>query len=175
MLSQRNRLSLALMLQSRLESLKEGDLRADPAKASLMERLKGQAPASGESCYICGKIRWAMDRMVDNLLRMYSGQQELRELFAQQEKLCYPHYKLLMERREGLDRKYQKQFCEKAEELVRRELDTLYQDVSHFCNMFDYRNSGLKADWGSSRDSIERAIGFLTGDTGFVEKTKSKP
>jgi hypothetical protein len=28
--------------------------------------------------------------------------------------------------------------------------------------MFDYRNEG--ADWGNSRDSIERSVEFLTGE-----------
>ena len=28
--------------------------------------------------------------------------------------------------------------------------------------MFDYRNNGAEADWGNAKDSIERAIWFLT-------------
>ncbi|MDE6745025.1 MAG: hypothetical protein K2J72_00150, partial [Oscillospiraceae bacterium] len=32
---------------------------------------------------------------------------------------------------------------------------------SHYCSMYDYRNTGKDADWGNSRDSIERAIKFL--------------
>ena len=69
-------------------------------------------------------------------------------------------------------KKYRKQFSDTAKRLVKTEMEMLFQDVSHFCNMFDYRNSDLKADWGNSRDSIERTIGFLTGRTEFVEKSK---
>ena len=32
--------------------------------------------------------------------------------------------------------------------------------VTHFCRMYDYRSRGQ--DWGNSRDSIERAIWYLT-------------
>ena len=32
--------------------------------------------------------------------------------------------------------------------------------MTHFTKMFDYRNAG--GDWGNSRDSIERAIQWLT-------------
>ena len=38
----------------------------------------------------------------------------------------------------------------------------LYADVSKYCSMYDYRSAGKDADWGNSKDSIERAIGFLT-------------
>ena len=39
-------------------------------------------------------------------------------------------------------------------------LDALEADVSHYCKMFDYRSKG--GDWGTSKDSIERSIAFLT-------------
>ncbi|HRK92956.1 MAG TPA: DUF6062 family protein, partial [Ruminococcus bicirculans (ex Wegman et al. 2014)] len=47
-------------------------------------------------------------------------------------------------------------------ELTSKYLDTLEADVSHYCKMYDYRNTGANADWGNSKDSIERAIKFLT-------------
>lgn len=172
MLSQRNRLSLALMLQSRLAELLDQDLISQTSKAPLMERLKGTASGQGEDCYICGKIQWAMSRMVSNLMGMYTAQEEVRQLFEQQPKLCYPHYKLLMEQQDRVGKKYRKQFCDTAKRLVKSEMELLFQDVSHFCKMFDYRNSDLKADWGNSRDSIERAIGFLTGETEIISKPK---
>ena len=30
--------------------------------------------------------------------------------------------------------------------------------------MYDYRNNTENADWGNSRDAIERSIAFLTGN-----------
>ena len=52
-------------------------------------------------------------------------------------------------------------FNKLAGELTERHIALLYKDVSHYCKMYDYRNSGKDADWGNSRDSIERAIKFL--------------
>ena len=49
MLSQRNRLSLALMLQSRLAELLDQNLSIQPAKVSLIERLKGEGSSQKES------------------------------------------------------------------------------------------------------------------------------
>ena len=45
---------------------------------------------------------------------------------------------------------------------VDKYIQTLYDDVSHYCSMYDYRNTGADADWGNSKDSIERSISFLT-------------
>jgi len=30
--------------------------------------------------------------------------------------------------------------------------------------MFDYRNNGEDADWGNSKDAIERTVAFLDGE-----------
>ena len=49
-------------------------------------------------------------------------------------------------------------FKELVLSLLDRHLESVGGDVSHFCKMFDYRNAGPNADWGNSRDSIERAI-----------------
>ena len=61
-----------------------------------------------------------------------------------------------------MSKKYQKQFIDSCGELTSKYLDTLEADVSHYCKMYDYRNTGANADWGNSKDSIERAIKFLT-------------
>ncbi|MDE7279358.1 MAG: hypothetical protein K2N26_06495, partial [Oscillospiraceae bacterium] len=45
--------------------------------------------------------------------------------------------------------------------LTEKYIASLYKDVSNYCSMYDYRNTGKDADWGNSRDSIERAIKFL--------------
>ena len=46
--------------------------------------------------------------------------------------------------------------------LTKNYLESLKADITHFCSMFDYRSKGQ--EWGSSKDSIERSIAFLTGE-----------
>ena len=41
--------------------------------------------------------------------------------------------------------------------------DDLHEDLKKYCSMYDYRSGGGKADWGTSKDSVERAIAFLNG------------
>ena len=53
-------------------------------------------------------------------------------------------------------------FMEALNPLTERYLAELAGDVHHFTTRFDYRFGGKDADWGNSRDSIERAMWFLT-------------
>ena len=76
--------------------------------------------------------------------------------------LCLPHYDMLVSHCGDMDKKYQKRFIDSCNDLVKKYLDSLESDVSHYCSMYDYRNTGKDADWGNSKDSIERAIKFLT-------------
>ena len=61
-----------------------------------------------------------------------------------------------------MGKKYQGDFIKTATALTLNHLEALNADVSHFCKMFDYRNTGENADWGNSRDAVERAVWYLT-------------
>jgi hypothetical protein len=94
---------------------------------------------------------------------MYQQQEEFRKLFDEQEMLCLPHYEMLLEMMgTSLDKKLHKRFSEACSALMNKYLTELEKDVSHFCKMYDYRNTGAGADWGNSKDSVERAVKFLT-------------
>lgn len=155
MLARKSRLQMALTMQTRLKTLL--DQMEKPAIPSKKEA------AAGDTCYVCEKIEWAMERMCSNLFKLYATQEEFRQLFAEQTHLCYPHYKRLMAQAGELPKKLQKPFIEQATELCRREMESLYADVTQFCNMFDYRAGNATADWGTSRTSIERSVTHLTG------------
>lgn len=59
-----------------------------------------------------------------------------------------------------LPRKVFPLFEQETTRLAKQYAEALNGDVTHFCRMFDYRNAG--GDWGNSKDSIERAIRYLT-------------
>ena len=99
------------------------------------------------------------------MVDQYAKEEEFRKLFREQEFLCLPHLEaLLIAAADHLPKKIRPQFQQDAMELTRKPLKEIGADVSHFCKMFDYRNAGENADWGNSRDSIERAIRLLTGE-----------
>ena len=59
-----------------------------------------------------------------------------------------------------MNRKNFAPFASVTARLSKQYLEALSKDVTHFCRMFDYRNQG--ADWGNSKDAIERSIEYLT-------------
>lgn len=158
MLKRKNRLAIALMMESRLKELKANGMKAPPAAGGGLfgKKETGSAP----TCFVCHKIDWAFERMLDTLLQMYAQNEEFRTLYAQQEMLCYPHFQELAALAGKANKKHRKAFLADTTALCERALDALQEDVSHYCRMFDYRNAG--GDWGTSKDSIERAIRFLT-------------
>mgnify|MGYP001523422439 CR=1 FL=1 len=61
----------------------------------------------------------------------------------------------------GISSKLLPDFYAETAALTKNYLVSLKADITHFCSMFDYRSQGQ--DWGTSKDSIERSIAFLTG------------
>jgi hypothetical protein len=103
-----------------------------------------------------------MERLMRTFFE-YTSAPEGRELLSKQEYICLPHFDLLR----SLAPAYLKGrelagFSALASGLTERYIESLCKDVSHYCSMYDYRNSGKDADWGNSKDSIERAVKFLT-------------
>ena len=162
LLGQRNRLGVALMLESHLAETEKRVFAGLPLVGKRTSRQARSASRASESCFVCSQVEWGMERMLATVCRLYGSEREFRELFEQQEMLCLPHFSRLAEAAAGMDKRWQEEFLKAASALSRRQLGALREDVHHFTEMFDYRNHGEEADWGNSRDSIERAITYLT-------------
>lgn len=161
MLGQKNRLSLALMLQTHLDET-HNKLFSRKKLFEPKNARKKKLSEINESCFVCEKVDWGMERLMRTFFEMY-GQEDFRELFSRQEFICLPHYDLLTSLSPAyLSPKDAESFNALAGQLTEKYILTLYEDVSKYCSMYDYRNSGKDADWGNSKDSIERAVKFLT-------------
>lgn len=162
MLKQKNRLSLALMLQTHLETVKKDVFTKKGLFESKSKRQRAMS-AHNSSCFVCSKIDWAMDRLMVTVFDMYENSKDFRQLFSEQPFLCLPDCEMLINLAAvNMDKKIVPDFTDACRKLAGNYCAELYDDVSHFCSMFDYRNSGEDADWGNSKDSIERAINYLT-------------
>jgi hypothetical protein len=159
MKNQKNRLSLALMLQTHLQKLEQDYFSAKPygKKDPRTEKLKNTL----DDCFVCSAVSRGMLRFTQTLCEM-SEDPDGAKLISEQEMLCLTHFEYLLETAPRfLGKKSLDNFLSITTELAKKQIQLLYKDVSHFCSMYDYRNSGKDADWGNSRDSIERAIKFL--------------
>ena len=160
MLKQKNRLSLALMLQTHLEEV-DKQLFSRKKLFESKNAKKAKLSEINSTCFVCEKVNWGMERLMRTFFEMYSHR-DFRDLLAEQEFICLPHYDLLQSLAPVyLQKDELKSFLKLAGELTGKHIELLYKDVSHYCSMYDYRNSGKDADWGNSKDSIERAIKFL--------------
>lgn len=162
MLGQRNRLSVALMLESHLAELEKQVFSGLPLIGKSGVKQGHSAGRAADSCFVCNEVNTTMTKMLATVCRLWEEQRDFRLLFAEQECLCMPHFAALVEASARMDKKRQPDFAKAVSELAHRHLHTLQEDVSHFCRMFDYRNTGEDADWGNSKDAIERAIRWLT-------------
>ena len=153
MLAKGNRLSLALILDSRLKELSENLKPSD---------FKGKKGENGDTCFVCDKIEWGFSRMINQIYSLYNTEEEFREIFDSHGNICMPHAKRLISQSKGkIKGKNHSRFCENTYEICNNTLKNLIGDIGHFTSMYDYRNRG--GDFGESKDSPERAINWSVG------------
>ena len=166
MLGMKNRLSLALMMESHLDEVKK-HLTASPLAALVGRKTEGaqkQMEAMQTSCYVCGKVDFHMHRTVSNLFEMYARDEAFRKKYSAMPYFCLPHASLLCEQaKKSFSGKSLSAFREATMAVVLAYLDTLREDTSWFCKKFDYRYEN--EPWGNAKDAPERVAAFLTGKT----------
>ncbi len=156
-LARGSRLSVALILESLLQ---EVDAQVFPQGKAAGKKIAAAVRGRQENCFICENIDSNMKHLVENTLKLWQSDPDFRKLYGEQPYICLPHYGMALEAAQKLPRKEQPVFEEETSRLAKAYLQELSGDVTHFCRMFDYRNAG--GDWGNSKDSIERAITWLT-------------
>jgi len=164
MMSTGPKLSNALLMQTRLEYIKSNmlpdKLTSKPSKANL-ENIRN----AKSSCYVCDRIDFDVNHLLSTVFAQVPIDNKLKEQFLKQDYLCLNHYELVVTRamqKGGVKSKYLPEFIEAANTLCKKYIDTLYDDVTHFTTMFDYRNAG--GDWKNSKDSVERSVKFITSN-----------
>ena len=165
MFVRKNRLGMALTLESHLKELQE-----DLSKG-LIGSITGrpdQKPAKRiaaleRSCYVCGRIDFHFQHMAETVVVLFEGDESFSEKMKKQPYFCLPHYRLLLEKAAArLPKKRLGEFFAITEGVVKSYLESLTEDVSWFCKKFDYRYDA--EPWKNSKDSVERAIRFLRAD-----------
>ena len=155
-----NALILESHLQEIIEKLMPKKLGGKPDKKQL-EAIKSELSA----CYVCNRIERDMHHLVETVFAEWSKGGEFKDLYNAQPFICLKHYQFIMSAamgKNGVPSKLLGDFHADTAGLTKNYLLDLKKDISHFATMFDYRNRG--ADWGTSVDSIERSIEFLTGE-----------
>lgn len=156
-LARGSRLSVALILESLLQTVHD---EVFPAGKAQPKKAAAAVHSREEHCFVCENIEKNTAHLLDSTLKLWQTDGEFRQLYSQQPYICLRHYGQVLQAAAKMPKKNLVLFEEVTTELAKRYLEELNADVTHFCRMFDYRNAG--GDWGNSKDSIERAIRYLT-------------
>ena len=151
----------ALILESHLQEIMEQLL---PKKAGKPDKKQLEAlDRMLSSCYVCDRVERDMLHLMATVFAEWSKGGEFRKTFSEQPFICLNHYRFIMTAasgKGGVPSKQLSEFHADTLALVKNYLESLKKDISHFVTMFDYRSKGQ--EWGTSIDSIERSIEFLT-------------
>lgn len=161
----KNVLPMALMLQSRVDSVikrlegknitKKKKLFKKEYDDNLGENLK---KAMG-GCAVCERVESQMTRCIQNFAYMLLSDDEFKEKFLSSKGLCLKHFAMLLS-------------CLKDEgakdtllsDITKLEMDNMKRlsgEISYFVSKFDYRNKD--AAWNGTEDSPKRLSTKLSG------------
>ncbi len=162
MLGKKRMLGMGLILESHLAELKKKvakrALLGDVSAPSLEHIEKKNA-----DCYVCGRIGRNLDAMISTAIYLFEREDEFRDKFKKQPYFCLHHYDAMISyARKRMSKKLFRELFDEAQRIQNAYLDTLCGDVSWFCKKFDYNYQ--EEPWYNSKDSVPRAIKFLTGD-----------
>lgn len=164
MFTRKNRLGMALMLESHLNQLREetsggGFAALKGIGVEPMKRLEKLE----QTCYVCSRIEFSLSKMFETAVLLWEQDENFRKKLRAQPYICLPHYRMFVEYgRRGLSKKNFADFYKEVSNVVNTYFDSLREDVSWFCKKFDYRYDA--EPWGNAKDAVERAIKFTSGD-----------
>lgn len=174
-----NRLSHALILQTRIEFLSNSVdlLKKSVAKAKKPKIFKKYTKDISElqefkaientacSCVICKKMDNHLERFIKNLFVIYTKDDEFKTKFLNSKGFCIKHFYLLLQGAfDNLKADELSEFSEKLCNLQKNNLDRMYCDVEWFTKKFDYRYKD--EEWKNSKDAVERGCLKISG---FIE------
>ena len=162
MFVRKNRLGMALTLESHLDQLKK------ELKDSGLGGGMGNKPIKriGElelTCYVCERIAFNFEHMVETAVLLWNTDENFPAKLKAQPYFCLPHYKKFLQYGQSkLPKKRMQEFARDVQAIEEAYLEELSGDVSWFCKKFDYRYD--EEPWYNSKDAVERSMKFLRSD-----------
>lgn len=162
MFARKNRLGMALTMESHLAELRE-EMRDGRWFAAPGKKPMKRVDSLEKSCYVCRRIEFNFAHMVETAVLLWEKDEAFRQKLQAQPYFCLPHYRrLLVCAEERLDKKQFADFEKTVAAIVNGYMEKLNDDISWFCKKFDYRYED--EPWYDAKDAVERTICFLRGD-----------
>ncbi|NMA33267.1 MAG: ABC transporter substrate-binding protein [Clostridiaceae bacterium] len=132
---------------------------ADPGPASKLLKLLLELE---NSCTICGRLEYTMDRYLDVIMYLWSRESDFRKTFSEKKGFCLVHLRMLIQAAEKyLNAGNRKAFLRILMEQQLDHMDRIEKELEWFTKKFDYRYND--APWGNSKDALPRSIQKLKG------------
>ncbi len=151
-----NKLSLALILDTHLQEVRNKISELPTEKKGLFKKEKPTIKETVDSCMVCEKINKTMERYCDVLAAMWKDEEDFRRKFDNSKGFCLPHFEMLLKHGNG---EFLKALIGKEEQ----ELKRINDDIHKFTLKFDYRNRDM--DWGTAKDApircVEKVVGYI--------------
>ena len=162
MFVRKNRLGMALTLESHLDELAD-EIKSNKLFGSKTPKAIPRIAELEKNCYVCRRIEFNFEHMIETAVLLWDTDDEFKKKLDAIPYFCLPHYRRLLEYgQKRLSKKDFPVFSAKCEKIVNTYLEQLKEDVSWFCKKFDYRYH--EEPWYNSKDSVERAMKFLRSD-----------
>jgi len=169
MLGMKNRLGLALILESHLEQVRL--LLRAPEEAP-KRRLGGKKAAdslgdalgrAAGSCFICDRVHGFMEKYLSNVIYLWKSDAAFREKLGRQPFFCLEHAGALLEAGEqSLSGGKFQAFSQEVLSVVSRRAAALAEDLGGFTRSFDHRFAGQPLT-EAQRQSVENLTDLLAG------------
>ena len=161
MFTRKNRLGMALTLESHLTELAD-DIKNKPLSKPGERALK-RISALEDNCYVCKRIEFNFAHMIETAVILWDSDEDFAPKLKAQPYFCLPHYRRFLDyASKRLGKKQFAEFEKVVSEIQNSYIKELNEDVSWFCKKFDYRYDS--EPWYNSKDSVERAMKFLRSD-----------
>ncbi len=161
MFTRKNRLGMALTLESHLSELSK-DLK-NKTFSKVGEPAIKRIGSLESDCYICRRIEFNFAHMIETAVILWDSDEDFPAKLKAQPHFCLPHYRRMSEyAAHRLGKKQYAEFEAAISEINSAYLKKLSADVSWFCKKFDYRYD--EEPWYDSKDAVERAMKFLRSD-----------
>lgn len=154
MLESSNKLSLALILDTHINEVRNKISGLSVEKKGLFKKEKPSISKTVESCMVCEKLGKTMERYCSVLADMWKDEADFRKKFENSKGFCLPHFEMLLKYGNG---EFLKALIEKEE----KELARINEDIHKFTLKFDYRNRDM--EWGTAKDAPERCVAKTVG------------
>ena len=163
MLKRKRMLGMGLMMESHLDEVKK-KLKGPTV---LGNKRTAAISALGElekSCYVCSRIGKNLSAMISTAVYLFESDLAFPKKFSSAPYFCLPHYRAMLEyASKKMNKKVFADFYDTAYAINEKYITELRSDVSWFCKKFDYRYD--EEPWYNSKDSVQRTVKFLSGDS----------